>query len=342
LLESLLKILIRAKIRYKLVSMKKTFRSPARPTGKFSAKPAAGRPSSSSRSAPPASKKAGAASVRPQVPSAHRGGRSANAGRGHRPEDTFKAGGPNWPREWRAVIGQHAIMEVLKIRPKSIQQAWLKQGWEASADLKELYTEMKSRGLKVDNVPVSFLDKISVSHQGAAVFSNQTPEVNFAELARLEKSIALVLDGIEDPQNLGAIMRTSWLMGVAGLIIPEDRAVGLTATAHKVACGGVEHVPVERTTNFSNPIEELKKNGYWVFGLSHEGERSLFDLEIPDKVVWCIGSEEKGLRVTTERLCDELIRIPQISAAASYNASVATAIALTETHRQQSLKKLSN
>ncbi len=262
--------------------------------------------------------------------------------KGQRSDDVFKAGGPNWPREWRAIIGQHAILEVLKVRPKSIKQAWLKQGWESSADLHELQTEMKSRGLKVDTVPVAYLDKISVSHQGAAVFSSETPEVNFTEMARLEKAIALVLDGIEDPQNLGAIIRTSWLMGVAGLIIPEDRAVGLTASAHKVACGGVEHVPVERTTNFTNPLEELKKNGYWVFGLSHEGERSLFDLQIPDKVVWCIGSEEKGLRVTTERLCDELIRIPQISAAASYNASVATAIALTETHRQQTRKKLSN
>jgi 23S rRNA (guanosine2251-2'-O)-methyltransferase len=200
--------------------------------------------------------------------------------------------------------------------------------------------EFKSRGIKIEAVPAVFLDKISPSHQGAAVFSDQTPELNWEAIQQAQSGRVLVLDGIEDPQNLGAILRTAWLMNVSGVMIPEDRSVGLTATVHKVACGGVEHVPVERATNFSNPLEELKKNGYWVFGLSHEGKRSLFELDIPEKVVWCIGSEEKGLRVPTERLCDELIRIPQVSAAASYNASVATAIALTETYRQHSRKKL--
>lgn len=251
-----------------------------------------------------------------------------------------KSKGPNWPRDWRAVIGNHAINEILQVRPKTIRQIWLKQGWESTPELKELGQEFKSRGLKIDVVPAAFLDKVSSSHQGAAVFSDQTPELNWEAIEQLEKGTFLVLDGIEDPQNLGAILRTSWLMGVSGVMTPEDRSVGLTSTVHKVACGGVEHVPVERTSNFSNPIESLKKSGYWVFGLSHLGKRSLFDLQIPEKVVWCIGSEEKGLRSTTERLCDELISIPQISAAASYNASVATAIALTETYRQHAGKKV--
>lgn len=255
-------------------------------------------------------------------------------------DHAHKAGGPSWPRDWRAIIGTHAILEVLKARPKTIRQVWFKQGWEVSPELKEMGQELKARGLKIDSVPAAFLDKVSASHQGAAVFSDQTPELNWTSVQEASAGRFLVLDGIEDPQNLGAILRTAWLMGVNGVMTPEDRSVGLTATVHKVACGGVEHVPVERTSNFSNPLEELKKNGYWVFGLSHEGKRSLFDLEIPEKIVWCIGNEEKGLRSTTERLCDELVRIPQISAAASYNASVATAIALTETFRQQSLKKL--
>ena len=143
-----------------------------------------------------------------------------------------------------------------------------------------------------------------------------------------------MLDGIEDPHNLGAILRTSWLTGVHGVLIPEDRAVGLTPTVHKVACGGVEHVPVEETTNFSNYAEDLKKKGYWIYGLSPRGKKSIFELDLPEKVVWAIGAEDKGMRVTTERLCDELVFIPQSSASASYNASVATAMALTETLRQ--------
>jgi 23S rRNA (guanosine2251-2'-O)-methyltransferase len=259
---------------------------------------------------------------------------SKSGPRGPSSRDDKSKGGPTWPREWRAIIGNHAIMEVLNIRPKSLRQVWLKQGWESVSDLKELGQELKSRGVKFEAVPAAFLDKVSPSHQGAAVFSDHTPEVNWELIFKAQTGRFLVLDGIEDPQNLGAILRTSWLMNVSGVLIPEDRSVGLTATAHKVACGGIEHVPVERTTNFANPLEDLKKNGYWVFGLSHEGKRDLFDMQIPEKVVWCIGSEDKGLRVPTERLCDELIRIPQVSAAASYNASVATAIALTETYRQ--------
>ncbi len=259
---------------------------------------------------------------------------------GGRSEAPVKSSGPSWPRDWRAVIGSHAIQEVFQKRPKSIRQVWLKQGWESVPDLKELAQEFRSRGLKIDTVPAAFLDKVSPSHQGAAVFSDETPELDWEAVQAAEAGTFLVLDGIEDPQNLGAILRTAWLMGVKGVMTPEDRSVGLTATVHKVACGGVEHVPVERTSNFANPLEDLKKSGYWVFGLSHEGSKSVFDLDIPEKVVWCVGSEEKGLRVTTERLCDELVRIPQISAAASYNASVATAIALTETARQRRSKKL--
>ncbi len=245
-----------------------------------------------------------------------------------------------FPKHWRTVIGFHAIREVLLMRPKKIEEVWIKQDWESSQELKELHQQFKARNLKIEEKPIGLLDKVMPSHQGAAVFVGTAPEVDWEKLNSAEKSMVLVLDGLEDPHNLGAILRTSWLMGVQGVLMPEDRSVGLTSTVHKVACGGVEHVPVERTTNFSNRLEELKKNGYWVFGLSHEGKATLFDLKIPEKVVWCIGAEDRGLRTTTERACDELVSIPQLSAAASYNASVATAIALTETFRQQSqLKK---
>ena len=243
-----------------------------------------------------------------------------------------------FPKHWRTVIGFHAIREILQVRPKSIEQVWIRQGWEGSQELKDLHRELKSKNLKIEEKPLGLMDKVMPSHQGVAVFAGTAPEINWSKIEQDEKSILMVLDGLEDPHNLGAILRTSWLMGVSGVFTPDDRSAGLTSTVHKVACGGVEHVPVERTTNFSNPLENLKKQGFWVFGLSHEGKRELFDLKIPEKVVWCIGSEDRGLRSTTERLCDELVRIPQLSNAASYNASVAAAIALTETFRQQSQK----
>jgi 23S rRNA (guanosine2251-2'-O)-methyltransferase len=116
---------------------------------------------------------------------------------------------------------------------------------------------------------------------------------------------------------------------------PEDRSVGLSPTVHKVACGGVEHVPFEQYSQFHPKLEELKKQGYWVFGLSHKAEKNLFEIKIPEKVIWVLGAEDKGLRTTTERVCDELVCLPQADAAASYNVSVAAGMTLIETLRQR-------
>lgn len=244
------------------------------------------------------------------------------------------------PREWRVVIGTHAITEALNVRPKQVKALWLRQGWETSVELRALSDMANAARIKVEAKPETVLTKFGSSVQGAAVFVDGAPEFEIEKLGEAETSIVLILDGIEDPHNLGAIMRTSWLTGVQGVLIPEDRAVGLTPTVHKVACGGVEHVPVEETTNFANYAEELKKKGYWIFGLSPRGKKSIFELNLPEKVVWAIGSEDKGMRVTTERLCDELVFIPQASASASYNASVATAMALTETLRQHASQQV--
>ncbi len=234
------------------------------------------------------------------------------------------------------MIGTHAIAETLTVRPKAVAMAWIKQGYESATDLRELFETLKGLKIKVEVKPLGTMDRFG-GHQGAALMLKEVPELDWARLKDKKISKIMLLDGIEDPHNLGAVLRTSWLMGVDAVLIPQDRSVGLSPSVHKVACGGAEHVPVEICANFTNTLEELKKMGYWVFGLSHEGKKTLFDLKLPEKVVWAVGSEEKGLRTTTERLCDELVQIPQVSAAASYNASVAAAMALTETFRQQSL-----
>lgn len=273
---------------------------------------------------------------RPQSQSRH--GHSQRSNQGGRPQGRGSSPAQRSenqiPRDWRIVIGTHAINEVLKVRPHQIKGMWIRQGWENSNDLREMHEVAQFHRVKVDIKPENVIEKFGSSQQGAAVFVDGAPTLDMDGLEGFEKSIVLMLDGIEDPHNLGAIVRTSWLVGAHGVLIPEDRAVGLTPTVHKVACGGVEHIPVEETTNFSNYAETLKKQGYWIFGLSPRGKRSIFELDLPDKVVWAIGAEDKGLRVTTERLCDELVFIPQASTSASYNASVATAMALTETLRQ--------
>lgn len=241
---------------------------------------------------------------------------------------------PEIPKSWRWVAGRHAIDEALRVRPRDSQLLWLRQGWESSQELREVEERARKTKIKIEVKPPSVLDRFCGTHQGALLAVSSRPLLDFEGLKNFEVSTLLALDGLEDPHNLGAILRTAWLSGVHGLMIPEDRAVGLTATVHKVACGGVEHVPVLEANQFAPSIERLKEQGYWVFGLSHKAKNSLFEMKLPEKIVWAIGAEDKGLRTSTERLCDELVSIPQIDAAASYNASVATAMALTETVRQ--------
>lgn len=246
----------------------------------------------------------------------------------------------SYPRSWRQVAGTHAIHELLRLRPKSIKAMLLQRNWSSSADLRELVDNLRKQKIQIEEKSDLELQKICPSHQGAVAFSDFIPEFKYEETGWEQNSLIVAMDGVEDPHNLGAIMRTSWLMGVSGLILPEDRAVGLTATVHKVACGGVEHVPLARINNFSDPFSTLKESGFWVFGMSHKANKTIYDLKIPEKVIWVMGAEDKGLRIPTERACDELVSIPQLDANASYNVSVATALALGETKRQWNVRNI--
>lgn len=243
-----------------------------------------------------------------------------------------------YPKSWRQVAGTHAIIELIATHPKTVETVLLQSNWKSSSDLRELNDLVISKKIKVEEKSEHQLHEICKSHQGAVAFSSHTPHFDYEKAASLERGIVVALDGVEDTQNLGAILRTSWLMGVNGIIIPEDRAVGLTASVHKVACGGAEHVPIHRTNQFTKPFELLKEAGYWVFGLSHKADKTIYDLKIPEKVIWVLGAEDKGLRSPTEKACDELVSIPQLSPKASYNVSVSAALALGETKRQWSKK----
>lgn len=243
------------------------------------------------------------------------------------------------PKSWRQITGTHAVKEVLNVRPNSIKQALIQKNLVSTAEIKELIRFLKDKNIRFEERAEADLAKFTQSHQGVILFSDYNPAFDYTQQDWADQSLVVALDGVEDTHNLGAILRTSWLMGVSGIIIPSDRAVGLTPTVHKVACGGVEHVSIARINNFNEPFENLKEAGFWVYGLSHKASKSIYDIQYPEKVVWVLGAEDKGLRTTTERVCDELVHIPQLAPEASYNVSVATAMALAETRRQWSSKK---
>ena len=145
----------------------------------------------------------------------------------------------------------------------------------------------------------------------------------------------VVADGITDPQNLGAMIRTAEAIGAQGLIIPQRRAVGITSTVMKVAAGALESLPVARVVNLGRALEELKTAGFWIYGTAAEASQPLHTIQFSGAVAIVVGAEGEGLSVSTQKLCDGLVSIPLVGKTSSLNASVATGMALYEIYRQR-------
>ncbi len=270
----------------------------------------------------------------PQRPQARNQHGQRNASPGARDVNPLRDGN-------RWVVGVHSCHETLKVRPRSIKELWLRDDYESSESLRAIADHATQRKLSFKTKSAGQLENIGSGNQGVALSTNEDPELDWKIFddapetpTEANKHIVLILDGLEDPHNLGSILRTAWLVNAKAILIPEDRAVGLTPAVCKIASGGAEHVPVEAHTNLASAMQKLKEKGFWIYGLSEKGERKPWEFKLPNKVAWVVGSEGSGLRVTTERACDELVRIPQVDSGSSYNASIALAMALTETCRQ--------
>lgn len=237
----------------------------------------------------------------------------------------------------RIVVGIHAVSELLHVRPRGVSAIWLREQYIEHPDLNRLFETAKQNRIRVELKNPAVLDRVIASHQGILAFTEEQPELDWTALERAETATLIALDEVEDPHNLGAIMRTAWLLGAEGILTPEHRSAFLSPAVSKVAQGAVEHLPVERDNALPERLKRLKEHGFWVLGLSHKATQSLYGFEVPRKVVWVLGSESSGMRKSVEGACDDLISIPQGEAEASYNVSVAAAIVLGETFRQRSL-----
>ena len=245
------------------------------------------------------------------------------------------------PKGSRLVPGTHAVLEAISVRPDAVSQIFVKPGFESAPEVANLKVRADRAGISWSEVSLKDMDKIYHGHQGLMAVVTEDPEVDWGDLKTKEYSQVLVLDGLEDPHNLGAILRTAWLMKVDAIFVPENRAVQYSPAAMKVASGGAEHVPIEAENNLPSVIESLKDLGYWFYGLSHKGDQDIWEIDFPEKIAWVIGSEAKGIRKSVARACDDLVRIPQASPGASYNASVSAGIAMAEIDRQRVVKGLS-
>lgn len=154
-----------------------------------------------------------------------------------------------------------------------------------------------------------------------------------------QNRLFLALDGVQDPHNLGACLRTAEAAGASAVIIPKDRAASLTAVARKAAAGAAERMPVVAVTNLSRTLERLKERGYWCTGLAGQGSDTLYDVDLTGPLVLVLGAEGEGLRRLTRETCDRVVRIPMLGKAESLNVSAAAAVCLFEAYRQRHARR---
>ena len=152
-----------------------------------------------------------------------------------------------------------------------------------------------------------------------------------------ENPLLLILDGVQDPQNLGSCLRTADAAGVAAVISPKDRAVSLTHTVRLKACGAAEHIPFVQVTNLRNTLDKLKKMGFWIVGTSDRGKQSIYDIDLKGPLALVLGAEGKGLRRLTTETCDFLATLPMHGHVDCLNVSVAAGVCLYEALRQRSI-----
>lgn len=242
--------------------------------------------------------------------------------------------------------GRHATQAALEAgRP--IHRIWCTSEMRSAPKFMQLLRDAKASGVLVEEVTWARLAQMTggAVHQGIALQTAAADTLDLADLvegcaALQEPPLLLALDGLTDPHNLGAIVRSAEALGAHGVVLPQRRSAGLTGSVAKVAAGALEHLPVARVVNLNRSLETLKDAGYRVVGLAEEGDQTLEEVDLEGPLVVVTGSEGQGLSMLTRRHCDQLIRIPLRGVTPSLNASVATALCLYEVARRGWMKGL--
>ncbi|MFC6039033.1 23S rRNA (guanosine(2251)-2'-O)-methyltransferase RlmB [Paenisporosarcina macmurdoensis] len=236
--------------------------------------------------------------------------------------------------------GKNPVLEALRAG-REMNKVWIAEGVK-KAGITEIMELAKAAGIIVQFVPKNKVEQLTdgANHQGiaASVAAYKYAEIDeLFELAasRNEDPFFLILDELEDPHNLGSILRTADATGVHGVIIPKRRAVGLTGVVAKTSTGAIEHVPVARVTNLAQTVEDLKKRGLWIAGTDAKGSSDYrrMDAKLPLAII--IGSEGKGMSRLLKEKCDFLYHMPMVGQVTSLNASVAAAILMYEVLRNR-------
>jgi len=237
------------------------------------------------------------------------------------------------------IFGIHAVEEALTARGRGFEYVAVVPG-RGDARIQKISQLCRTAGVPVRTMPRDQLTRLArtASHQGVVAV---TAEKQYADLddllahKRSQHTFLAVLDGIDDPHNLGAIIRTAEGAGVDGLIIPERRASGVTATVVKASAGASEYLPIAKVTNISRTLEELKERNIWTVGLDERGKQLYYELDYKMDCALVLGAEGHGLHEQIRKKCDFLVSIPMLGKIASLNVSVAAGVVMYEIARQR-------
>ncbi|MDE2366376.1 MAG: 23S rRNA (guanosine(2251)-2'-O)-methyltransferase RlmB [Betaproteobacteria bacterium] len=241
----------------------------------------------------------------------------------------------------RLILGFHAIVSRLRQNPASIKEIFLDatRHDQRARDLSKLAEAQGVRLIPCDGARLAGM-AAGVRHQGvAASIDPSRSHIDIEDVldTLTEPALLLVLDGVQDPHNLGACLRVADAFGAHAVVAPKDRAVGLTATVHKVASGAADAVPYIPVTNLARTLRELKLRGIAVIGAAADADSDLHSAGLEGPVAWVLGAEGKGMRRLTRETCDRLVSIPMLGSVESLNVSVSAGICLFETRRQRCL-----
>ena len=240
------------------------------------------------------------------------------------------------------IYGLHAVQAALEKEPEHVEQLWLEHS-RKDERAQKLVSLAKQGNIEINRVKREELDHLvgEVKHQGVVADFTQVPVQTESDLKSLLKGLTkpaflLILDGVQDPHNLGACLRTADAAGVDAVIAPRDKACSLTATVRKVACGAAETIPFVQVTNLARTLRMLQQEGVWIIGTDVDASQSLYQADLTGSIALVLGAEGTGLRRLTRDHCDLLINLPMHGSVQSLNVSVSAGVCLYEAVRQRS------
>ncbi|GFO71319.1 23S rRNA (guanosine2251-2'-O)-methyltransferase [Bathymodiolus japonicus methanotrophic gill symbiont] len=239
------------------------------------------------------------------------------------------------------IFGVHAAQATLDYAPTKIKQAWVDQN-RKDERLLSLLKGLQKHNIRAEKADRKKLDNLSKgSNNQGIVLEVEMPamrsesDLNAVVESNKQVPFWLILDHVQDPQNLGACLRTADAAGVQGVIVTKDQAVGITPTVCKVASGAAETVPVYQVTNLSRTLGWLKEQGIWIAGAAGEAEKTIYEMDVNMPLALVMGAEERGMRRLTREQCDFLVKIPMQGSVESLNVSVAAGVLIYEIFRQR-------